>query len=251
MKISVLLSLVLVLTLGSPSTATEISQTQKYMISGKIEDAEGNKAVGAALLLKRTTLGSVTDTDGFFSINVPAKEATLRITHFSTSEAWEDSFEAGKEYVVRLAPDTIPNPISVFDRVEENPRPASGDDGWNVYLAKNMRYPLNDRNKGVEGTVIIGLEIHADGSVQNVEVLRGIGGESDQEAVRVISSGPNWQPGKIGGEAVNTRLSIAVQFKLSGYPTSDALAQSREAAIANLYGKERLVVIGYAPTSSR
>jgi TonB family protein len=249
MKISVLLSFVLMLTLGSPSTV--ISQTQKYIISGKIEDAEGNKAVGAALLLKRTTLGSVTDTDGFFSINVPTREAMPRITHFSTSEAWEDSFEVVKEDVIRLAPDTIPNPIAVFDRVEENPRPASGDDGWNVYLAKNMRYPLNDRNKGVEGTVIIGLEIHADGSVQNVEVLRGIGGESDQEAVRVISTGPNWQPGKIGGEAVNTRLSIAVQFKLSGYPTSDALAQSREAAIANLYGKERLVVIGYAPTSSR
>lgn len=139
----------------------------------------------------------------------------------------------------------------VFDRVEENPRPATGDDGWNVYLAKNMRYSLKDREQGVEGTVIVGFQIHADGSVQNVEVLRGIGGESDQEAVRVIAAGPNWQPGKIGGEAVNTRMSISVQFKLSGYPTSDALAQSREAAIADLYGKERLVVIGYAPVSSR
>lgn len=247
MKNKVLLQTILLLSLALQSTA--FSQTNEFLITGKINDPHGNKAVGAIILIKGTTNGTVTDIDGFFSIGVPTERATLIIEHFSTSEVWEDSFEAGKEYIIRLAPDSISSPSQVFDRVEENPRPASGADGWNVYLAKNMRYPLNDRNKGVEGTVIVGLEIHADGSVQNVEVLRGTGGESDQEAVRVISAGPDWQPGKIGGEAVNTRLSISVQFKLSGYPASDALAQSREAAIANLYGKERLVVIGYAPVS--
>jgi len=249
MKTKVLLRLIFVVAIGFHATA--FSQTKGFLITGKINDAEGTNAVGATIVVKGTTIGTVTDVDGLFSIEVPTEKATLLIRHFSTSQVWEDSFEAGKEYIVRLAPDSVPSLSQVFDRVEENPRPPAGDDGWNVYLAKNMRYSLKDREQGVEGTVIVGFHINSDGSIQNVEILRGIGGDSDQEAVRVIAAGPKWQPGKIGGEAVNTRMSTSVQFKLSGYPTSDVMAQSREAAIANLYGKERLVVIGYAPVSSR
>lgn len=139
----------------------------------------------------------------------------------------------------------------VFDRVEEIPRPTTGDNGWYPYLSKNIKYSQEDRKAGVEGTVIVGFEIHADGSIHNVEILRGIGGESDQEALRVVSAGPNWVPGKIGGEAVNTRMSMPIQFKLSGSSESGSLARSRETAIAKLYGKEGVVVIGYLPTASR
>jgi len=155
--------------------------------------------------------------------------------------------EAFSQTVSSISAESYP----VFDRVEENPRPETGDDGWYAYLSKNIKYSQDDRKAGVEGTVIVGFEIHADGSVHNVKVLRGIGGESDQEAVRVVSAGPNWAPGKIGGEAVNTRMSMPIQFKLSGASDSNSLARSRETAIAKLYGKEGVVVIGYLPTASR
>jgi TonB family protein len=241
MKLCVILKLIVVIAVVFQSTAFG----QDLIVTGKVQDSKGNKAVGATIVIKGTTIGTVSDMDGLFSIKVPTEKVKLRITHYSTSQVWEDSFEAGKDYVIKLTSDS---PAELFDFVEENPIPATGKGGWNHYLARNIKYPLNDREAGVEGTVIVGFEVHSDGSVHNVEVLRGIGGECDQEAVRVISSGPSWTPGRIGDEAVNTRMSIPIQFKLNG---STSPSKSKEAAIAKLYGEDHLVVVGYTGQASR
>lgn len=223
-------------------------QAEDLIITGKINDADGENAVGAVVLLKGTTSKTVTDEEGYFSMKVPAKEVTLVVTHFSSSQDWEFSFEAGRKHIIRLGKDSLAVPKQVFDRVEENPRPTYGNDGFYSYLAKNIKYPTSARDSGIEGTVIVGFEVAADGSIRNAEVLRGIGGECDQEALRVVSAGPNWYPGKIAGEPVNTRRSIAIQFKMHGSPSTPE--RSKETAIAKLYEKEGIVVISYSPTAS-
>ncbi|GAA0879980.1 hypothetical protein GCM10009119_29500 [Algoriphagus jejuensis] len=252
MKEKVLLRFLILLGIISMSHPREVfsqASNKKFVVEGRILDPLGGKAVGATILVKGTTTGTVTNTDGFFTLQIPSEKSVLVIRHFSTSEFWEDSFEAGKEYVIRLTPDSLASAVPVFDKVEELPRPKTGDQGWYAYLSKNVKYPQGDRKNGVEGTVIVGFEVHADGSIQNVKVLRGIGGECDQEAARVVASGPSWQPGTIAGEAVNTRMSIPVQFKLSG--AEGTLSNSKENAISKLYGENRLVVIGYLPQASR
>jgi TonB family protein len=222
----------------------------KFIVKGKIVDSQGEKAVGATIVVKATDAGTVTDVNGAFSIQLPSEKAVLSIRHFSTSQVWEDSFEAGKEYVIRLAPDSVSTSIPVFDRVEELPRPTAGEEGWYTYLAKNVKYPQIDREHGVEGTVIIGFDVMEDGSIDRVAILRGIGGESDKEALRVIAEGPRWEPGKIGGEAVNTRMSLPVRFVLNRPSGEKPLASAREKAIADLYG-QHLVVVGYLPTATQ
>ncbi|GMQ27670.1 carboxypeptidase-like regulatory domain-containing protein [Algoriphagus confluentis] len=147
----------------------------KFIVEGKVVNPQGEKAVGATVVIKGTTIGTVTDVDGFFTISIPSDEATLIIQHYSTSEVWEDSFEAGKKYIIRLVPDAASPIYPVFDRVDELPRPAIGDDGWYTFLAKNMKYSKLDRENGVEGTVIIGFDVREDGSLDRVAILRGIG----------------------------------------------------------------------------
>lgn len=105
-------------------------------------------------------------------------------------------------------------PDEVFDIVEQQPTPEGGMSGWNTYLARNLRYPLVARQRGLEGTVILVFEIHTDGSIHNVEVLRGIGGGADEEAVRVVSNAPRWEPGRQRGRAVKTRMRLPIRFKL-------------------------------------
>lgn len=76
----------------------------KFVVKGRIVDSKGEKAVGATVVIKGTNTGTVTDVNGIFSINLPSSKAVLLIRHFSTTQIWEDSFEAGKEYVIKLAP---------------------------------------------------------------------------------------------------------------------------------------------------
>lgn len=220
------------------------SQTKGFLIEGKVNDPQGKEAVGATIVVKGTTTGTVTDVNGFFAIQVPSNQTVLMIRHFSTSEVWEASFESGKKYVIRLAPDSLSAPSPVFDRVEENPRPAGGEDGWYTYLAKSVKYPQNDRESGVEGTVVVGFDVREDGSIDRVAILRGIGGACDEEALRVVAEGPNWEPGKIGGEAVNTRMSLPIRFVLNRPSGEKSLASSKEKAIADVYGRH-LTVVGY------
>ncbi|WP_332910935.1 energy transducer TonB [Algoriphagus boritolerans] len=112
----------------------------------------------------------------------------------------------------------------VFDVVEEQPSPQGGMNGWNQYLAKNITYPAQARQLGIEGTVIVVFEIQKDGSIRNVEILRGIGGGADEEAVRVVQNAPKWQPGKQRGREVITRMRLPIRFKLASISESNLIS---------------------------
>ena len=105
-------------------------------------------------------------------------------------------------------------PDVIFEVVETQPNPPGGMVGWNKYLAENMKYPEEAKKMGVQGTVIIVFVITTDGFIKDVEVLRGIGGGCDEEAIRVVKNGPKWEPGKQRGEPVNTRMRLPLKFKL-------------------------------------
>lgn len=103
----------------------------------------------------------------------------------------------------------------IFDVTEVQPNPPGGMDGWNQYLAENLKYPAQARQMGIEGTVILVFVINTDGSVSNVEILRGIGGGCDEEALRVVQNSPDWKPATQQGRAVNSRMRLPIRFKLS------------------------------------
>ena len=103
----------------------------------------------------------------------------------------------------------------IFDVVETQPNPPGGMSGWNKYLSNNLKYPTQARRMGVEGTVIVVFVINTNGSIQDVEVLRGIGGGCDEEAVKVVTNAPKWEPGKQRGKPVRTRMRLPIRFKLS------------------------------------
>ena len=108
-----------------------------------------------------------------------------------------------------------PDKNGVYQIVEEMPQFPGGEKALMEYIAKNLTYPQEARDKGVEGRVLIGMVIEKDGSVSNVKVLRGISQECDAEAVRVISSLPKWKPGKMKGEPVQVSYQIPINFKLA------------------------------------
>lgn len=103
----------------------------------------------------------------------------------------------------------------IFDVVEDQPNPAGGMQGWNQYLSSNLVYPEQAKKEGVEGTVIVVFVINTDGSIQDVDILRGIGAGCDEAAIRVVQNAPNWEPGKQRGREVRTRMRLPIRFKLS------------------------------------
>lgn len=56
--------------------------------------------------------------------------------------------------------------------------------------------------------------ISSEGKVKDVRLLRGFDDELNEEAVRVVSSSPDWVPGRQNGEAVDVTYQFPVIFSL-------------------------------------
>jgi periplasmic protein TonB len=82
------------------------------------------------------------------------------------------------------------------------------------YFADSIRYPVEAREKNIQGTVTLIVIIERDGSISNIKVLRAADVSLINEAKRVVSTMPKWVPGKENGTPVRVQRAIPVKFKL-------------------------------------
>ena len=78
-----------------------------------------------------------------------------------------------------------------------------------------MKYPETARNQEIQGRVYVAFVVEKNGSIGKVEILRGIGGGCDEEAMRVIKMLPKWKPGMQMGKAVRVRYKLPINFQLN------------------------------------
>ena len=109
---------------------------------------------------------------------------------------------------------TSSDPNFVYDVADVMPSFPGGQAALMQYLAKNIKYPVVAEENGIQGRVICTFVVGKDGSISNVQVMKGVDPSLDKEAVRVVSSMPNWIPGKQNGQSVNVKYTVPVMFKL-------------------------------------
>lgn len=97
-------------------------------------------------------------------------------------------------------------------QVEQKPEFPGGDAALFKYLSDSIRYPVDARTKGIKGKVILSFVISKDGSVDDIVLLRGIGGGCDEESIRVVKSMPKWTPGRHKGNPVKVKYTLPINF---------------------------------------
>ncbi|WP_294081128.1 energy transducer TonB [Proteiniphilum sp. UBA5384] len=102
----------------------------------------------------------------------------------------------------------------IFVVVEEQPEFPGGNAAMMKFLSDNIRYPVIAQENGIQGRVICNFVVERDGSITDVQVVRGQDPSLDKEAVRVIQQMPKWKPGKQRGSAVRVRFTLPVVFRL-------------------------------------
>lgn len=102
----------------------------------------------------------------------------------------------------------------IFVVVEEQPEYPGGNAAMMRFLSDNIRYPVIAQENGIQGRVICNFVVERDGSITDVQVVRGVDPSLDKEAVRVIQQMPRWKPGKQRGQAVRVRFTLPVVFRL-------------------------------------
>lgn len=87
------------------------------------------------------------------------------------------------------------------------PEPVGGMDA----IYKNLEYPPFAIRAGIQGLVNLFAYVDRDGNVVKTELIKGIGGGCDEEAIKKISA-LKFKPGMQGGKPVNVKLGMSIRF---------------------------------------
>jgi protein TonB len=90
---------------------------------------------------------------------------------------------------------------------------AGGKNALKEIIAKNLIYPKNAIDNKIEGTVYLEYAVGFNGDVENVKVLKGIGYDCDEEAIRLVKL-LKFSPQNNHGVKIITKHKIQINFKL-------------------------------------
>jgi len=147
---------------------------------------------------------------------------------------------SAKNTVAVTDPDTVVEngeTEKAWDVVEKMPQYPGGDGELMGFLARNIRYPAIAQQNNIQGKVILGFVVSSKGKVINPVILRSVDPSLDKEALRVISTFPDFVPGEQNGKKVATRYTIPVIFRLEGGATTP------EPSISS--NENPIIVVGY------
>ena len=105
--------------------------------------------------------------------------------------------------------------MGVYSNVEFIPSFPGGNKGLQTYFDKNIQYPDDATNDGVEGVVNVSFVVDENGKLTALKTEgQKMGYGLEEEALRVIGKMPTWNPGKLKGINVKTKYTLPVRFEL-------------------------------------
>ena len=234
----------------------------------KVTDQAGSPIVGASVIIVNSTSGTLTDSEGYFTLKVnndqrisvsyvgmksvelsvkeclekQIKEVRLASDNDSESQLTivSQSSESAPQSVQKVASSEIPTANEVFMVVENMPEFPGGMSACLKFLADHVAYPKEAAEKKIQGRVIVQFVVMKDGSIANARVLRAVDPLLDAEALRVIGLMPKWKPGTQRGQAVNVKFTMPVTFRLNKDSTDMQLIGVGKVADVSGNAKEKV-----------
>jgi|WetSurMetagenome_2_1015567.scaffolds.fasta_scaffold351024_1 periplasmic protein TonB len=100
-----------------------------------------------------------------------------------------------------------------YDLLDQFPTFPGGDELLTEYLKNNIRYPKKATDNRIKGRVFASFIIEKNGSISNLEIIKGLGYGCDEQVLTALQQMPLWTPGKIEDQNVRVKLLIPVEFK--------------------------------------
>lgn len=119
---------------------------------------------------------------------------------------------------VFIPEDDLPEDIKVEEApvnwASEMPSFEGGMNKFYAFMGKNIKYPRRAKQIGIEGRVFVQFIVEKDGSLSDIQVVKGIGAGCDEEALRAMNLVPNFKPGKQGDVRVRVKMIVPINFQL-------------------------------------
>lgn len=130
----------------------------------------------------------------------------------------EEGATSGKREAEKPArqADTAIDYSKVFSQDEVHQRASflGSESALMQFVTRNIKYPSEAAERGIQGKVVVKFEIGTDGLVSNINVEKGVDPALDREAKRIVRGMPKWTPAKINGREVKSVYHLPINFKL-------------------------------------
>jgi TonB family protein len=215
-------------------------QDEPMTFRGSVIDAETGSPLSAVLVVVQgTPTITTTDGEGNYSLTLEKKDPALVFSYvgYKTVEARGTTsgridIELERE-IYKLDPyvqgsetpssgdthssweDQLKARLETYDPTkiiwEEKAYFPGGLPALKDYLEGNIRYPEH----ASEGTseVAVKFMIETDGSVRDARIIRAVSPEMDREALRLVSSMPDWRPAVQMGQIIRSNYILPVVFQ--------------------------------------
>ena len=223
-------------------TSTEIVDAEAYEVTGVLSIVEDNdiqevsvaeESPAAAPVAAKSEMAqrqAVQNEDSMLSLNQgePANVegvvvTALGITRDKKSLGFSDKESKNavtspsgemKSVKSHTMEDIETEDAEIFMIVEQMPEFPGGQEKLHSFLAENIKYPESAKKNGIQGTVYVTFIVRKDGRISDAKILRGIGADCDEEALRVVNKMPSWKPAKQRGKNVDVQFNLPIGFKL-------------------------------------
>lgn len=146
-------------------------------------------------------------------LNNESQEIEKEVVQVDSSVDATQSSDLSGEEIVEII-EEVPND-EIFTLVENSAQFPGGVSAFGQYLSENISYPKQAQRLGVQGKVFVEFIVEKDGSLSNMQVIKGIGGGCDEEALRIMRNSPKWKPGSQRGHLIRQKMLQPITFALS------------------------------------
>ena len=134
------------------------------------------------------------------------------------------SFTSGQKTAEQILPQEVFTYVEDMPRFPgceqliESERAPCSNQAMFKYIYESILYPVEDRELGNQGMVLVQFVVTEKGSIANAKVVRGVSPGLNAEALRVVN-GMNdlpqkWTPGRHEGKAVQVSYTLPLKFVL-------------------------------------
>jgi len=196
------------------------------LVQGKVLAAEDDTPIpGVNIIVKGTQNGTTTDINGNYRLAMDSSHSDLIFT-FIGLQTKEVEVANQSEVTVKLEPDVSQlsevvvtgynafTPVAGREPVIKLAEPAGGRRAYDKYLHNSIRYPQQALENKIKGRVTVQFIVRTDGSLDEFNVLKGLGYGCDEEVIRLVKEGPKWSPTTEDSVPIESEVRVRVKFAL-------------------------------------
>ena len=99
----------------------------------------------------------------------------------------------------------------VYDVVDEHPHFPGGNGALLDWLSKNIHYTSGCAS--IQGRVVVSFFVEPDGSLSDIELVRKVALELDEEVLRVVKAMPKWIPASQNNKPIRAKFTMPITFR--------------------------------------